>query len=62
MIMRTEKGYDYTVEDPDFNFQEFRSNLVAKWEYRLGSFIYLVWSSEKSALTGAVRCFTWRII
>jgi len=45
--------FDYTIEDPDFNFQEFRSNLVAKWEYRLGSFIYLVWSSEKSALTGA---------
>ena len=44
--------FDYTVEDPDFNFQEFRSNLVAKWEYRLGSFIYLVWSSEKSGLTG----------
>jgi hypothetical protein len=43
---------DYTIENPDFNFQEFRSNLVAKWEYRLGSFIYLVWSSEKSGITG----------
>jgi hypothetical protein len=42
---------DYTVADPDFNFHEFRSNLVAKWEYRLGSFIYLVWSSEKSGYT-----------
>jgi len=39
--------------DPDFNFHEFRSNLVAKWEYRLGSFIYLVWSSERSGYTNA---------
>jgi hypothetical protein len=39
---------DYSIVNPDFNFHEFRSNLVAKWEYRLGSFIYLVWSSEKS--------------
>jgi hypothetical protein len=42
---------DYTLANPDFNFHEFRSNLVAKWEYRLGSFIYLVWSSEKSGNT-----------
>jgi hypothetical protein len=39
---------DYSIPNPDFNFHEFRSNLVAKWEYRLGSFIYLVWSSERS--------------
>jgi len=43
---------DYSIANPDFNFHEFRSNLVAKWEYRLGSFIYLVWSSEKSGNTG----------
>jgi len=44
---------DYSVDNPDFNFHEFRSNLVAKWEYRLGSFIYLVWSSERSGSTNA---------
>jgi hypothetical protein len=38
----------YSIANPDFNFHEFRSNLVAKWEYRLGSFIYFVWSSERS--------------
>ncbi len=37
---------DYFIGNPDFNFHQFRSNLVAKWEYRLGSFIYLIWSSE----------------
>lgn len=40
-----------TVRNPDFNFQQLRSNFVAKWEYRLGSFIYLVWSSEKTLRT-----------
>jgi hypothetical protein len=42
---------DYSIDNPDFNFHEFRSNLVAKWEYRLGSFIYLVWSSSRSGST-----------
>lgn len=36
------------LENPDFNFHQFRSNLVAKWEYRLGSYIYFVWSSERT--------------
>ncbi|HRR16601.1 MAG TPA: DUF5916 domain-containing protein, partial [Bacteroidales bacterium] len=39
---------DYSIENPDFNFHQFRSNLVAKWEYRLGSYIYLVWSSDRT--------------
>jgi hypothetical protein len=39
---------DYFIGNPDFNFHQFRSNLVARWEYRLGSFIYLVWSSERT--------------
>ncbi len=42
---------DYTIGNPDFNFHQFRSNLVAKWEYRLGSFIYFVWSAEKTGTT-----------
>ena len=35
---------DYTFEDPDFNFVQFRSNLVVRWEYKPGSELYLVWS------------------
>jgi hypothetical protein len=42
-----------SVGNPDFNFHEFRSNLVAKWEYRLGSFIYLVWSSNRTGRNGS---------
>ena len=41
-------SYDYSLPDPDFNFHQFRSNLVAKWEYRLGSFIYFVWSTDRT--------------
>ena len=37
-----------SVSNPDFNFHQFRSNLVAKWEYRLGSFVYFVWSGDRT--------------
>ena len=43
----------YSIDNPDFNFHQFRSNFVAKWEYRLGSFIYLVWSTEKTGNNGS---------
>ena len=39
---------DYTFQNPDFNFSQFRSNLVFRWEYRPGSQIYLVWSHERT--------------
>lgn len=35
---------DYRFDKPDFNFVEFRSNLVVRWEYKAGSELYLVWS------------------
>ncbi|MCU0408629.1 MAG: carbohydrate binding family 9 domain-containing protein [Bacteroidales bacterium] len=47
----TEGSGQYSFKNPDFSFRQFRSNLVAKWEYRLGSFIYLVWSREKTGFT-----------
>ena len=46
---------DYTIGNPDFNFHQFRSNFVAKWEYRLGSFIYLVWSGERTGRTSSSK-------
>ncbi len=42
---------DYTLTNPDFNFHQFRSNFVAKWEYRPGSFLYFVWTSERTGNT-----------
>lgn len=35
---------DYSFDKPDFNFVQFRSNLVLRWEYIAGSEVYLVWS------------------
>ena len=34
--------------NPDFNFQEFRSNFVARWEYKTGSTFYFVWTNNRS--------------
>ncbi|MFT3980833.1 MAG: DUF5916 domain-containing protein [Ferruginibacter sp.] len=35
---------DYSFGNPDFNFVQFNSNLIARWEYRPGSELYLVWN------------------
>ena len=39
---------DYSFDNPNFNFFEFRSNLVARWEYIPGSAIYVVWSQGRT--------------
>jgi len=41
---------DYSVDNPDFNFLQFRSNLVARWEFSPGSTVYLVWSQGRTCL------------
>ncbi|HEX9893966.1 MAG TPA: DUF5916 domain-containing protein, partial [Gemmatimonadales bacterium] len=41
------------ITDPGgFNFKEFRSNVVARWEYRPGSALYLVWQQGRSDFEG----------
>jgi len=40
---------EYSFDRPDFNFVQFRSNLVVRWEYRPGSELYLVWSQSNTA-------------
>lgn len=40
---------DYSFRKPDFNFVQFRSNLIVRWEYRAGSELYLVWSQSNTA-------------
>ena len=39
---------DYSFGLPDFNFVQFRSNLVFRWEYVPGSTLFLVWSQNNS--------------
>jgi hypothetical protein len=36
-----------SFEQPDFNFKQFRSNVVLRWEYRPGSALFLVWSQGR---------------
>jgi hypothetical protein len=40
---------DYSFENPNFNFDEFLSNLVVRWEFVPGSTLFLVWSQTRSA-------------
>jgi hypothetical protein len=42
-------GSDYTFSNPDFNFRQFRSNLVIRWEYSPGSTVFLVWSQGRTS-------------
>ena len=42
------EGMNYAFNNPDFSFNEFRSNLVARWEYMPGSTLYLVWEHRMS--------------
>ena len=36
------------AENPGgFNFKQFRSNVVFRWEYRPGSTLFLVWSQGR---------------
>jgi hypothetical protein len=37
---------DYKFDKPDFNFGQFRSNMVIRWEYIPGSTFFLVWTQE----------------
>jgi hypothetical protein len=39
---------DYSFEDPDFNVDEWLSNLVIRWEFLPGSTAYLVWSQTRN--------------
>ena len=41
-------GQNYNFQNPDFSFNEFRSNLVVRWEYLPGSTLYFVWEHARS--------------
>jgi hypothetical protein len=48
-----ENGINYSFNRPDFSFREFRSNLVARWEYLPGSTLYLVWENNRRSRESA---------
>ena len=42
----------YTNNIGGFNFKQFRSNVVFRWEYRPGSTLFVVWSQGRRGSTG----------
>ena len=47
-LLGSYRGDQLRMGNPDFNWREFKSNLVLRWEYRAGSFFYCVWSQYRS--------------
>jgi hypothetical protein len=35
------------VDNPDFNFKSLRLNAIFRWEWRLGSTLYIVWTEQR---------------
>ena len=46
LFLVSESGFDYSFNNPDFNFLQWRSNLVMRWEYKPGSEFFLVWTQS----------------
>lgn len=53
-----EDGRSYFFKNPDFNFLQFRSNLVLRWEYTPGSAFYLVWAQGRTGFSHDVGAFS----
>lgn len=44
----TDGTVDYSFDKPDFNYKEFLSNFVIRWEYQPGSTVFFVWSQTRN--------------
>jgi hypothetical protein len=44
--------YSEEVEQPDYNWISFNSNVILRWEYRPGSTLYLVWTQARDSWRG----------
>jgi hypothetical protein len=60
LILKKNGVSAYSIKNPDFNFQEFRSNLVGRWEFRPGSTLYLVWTNTRSAYSDQLGQSIWK--
>jgi hypothetical protein len=49
----TDGNIDYSFGKNDFNYNQFLSNLVIRWEYSPGSSLYLVWSQTRETYTNS---------
>ena len=48
-VAEADGGPSYSFANPDFSFRQFRSNLVARWEWKPGSSLYVVWSQGRTS-------------
>jgi hypothetical protein len=37
----------FSFSDPDFNFKSLRINAIFRWEWHLGSTLYVVWTQQR---------------
>ncbi len=44
----TDADSTFVLSNRDFNVLSFRSNVVLRWEWRLGSTLYLVWQQDRA--------------
>ncbi|MCU1349203.1 MAG: hypothetical protein JWO56_2233, partial [Acidobacteria bacterium] len=44
--------YAYAGGNPDFNFRSVRGSAVARWEFRPGSALYVVWNENRADVAG----------
>jgi len=40
-------GLPFTFDDPDFNLKSLRINAIFRWEWKLGSTLYFVWTENR---------------
>jgi hypothetical protein len=45
----TDGSDSFDIDNEDFNERSFRTNAVLRWEWRLGSTLYLVWQTNRNA-------------
>jgi hypothetical protein len=55
-------GPPFTFADPDFNFKSLRLNAIFRWEWRLGSTLYFVWTQDREDLSNPGQFSAWRDI
>lgn len=50
----------FTISKPDFNYKSMRGTFVLRWEYKLGSLIYLVWTQNRADFSHPGELALWR--
>jgi hypothetical protein len=58
-LLQKNGNTEYTIANPDFNFRELNSNMVARWEFKPGSTLYFVWTNSRSAYSDQLNQSIW---